>query len=179
MKTKFIPVLLTFLLVFISCGKEKETAKEEEKPESEPVEMMVEYKYNFKDTFKVYYSTDSKKAIDGSLMLTMPIEATNEFQKTTFIFPLGEFPRIIRFDCGNNQEADKIEIKNISITHGDNVLDNSDWVTTTNWSPNQSLKVDEKLPNTYAIVPVDGVKGPVFMSNVVAQEKLDKYFNAK
>ena len=59
------------------------------------------------------------------------------------------------------------------------MIDNSDWINTRNWSPNESLVVDAKSPNLYKIVPVDGKKGPVFMSNIVVNEKLDKYFRGK
>ena len=34
MKTKFIPVLLTFLLVFISCGKDEKEKETDEKSDS-------------------------------------------------------------------------------------------------------------------------------------------------
>lgn len=169
MKNLIIPILFTLSLLTFSCGKKQE----EKKLEPETVDMTVKFKYAHEDTFKVYYTKDSKAPIDGSLMMTLPVHASKDFQEVTFVFPLGDFPKVIRLDVGNNQEATNIEIKDIKIMQGDNVIDDSDWITTKNWSPNESL-LSEENPNSYKIIPINGTKGPVFMSNITIQEKLEK-----
>ncbi len=169
---------MLMITVLLSCGKDK--SNETDKiPTKEVVEMIVEHKYNFNDTFKVFYTTDSKKPIDGSAVIEMPVEATDSFQKTTFIFPAGEYPEVIRFDCGNNKDADFIEIKSIKIICRNDVLDYSDWGKTVNWTPSESLKSEKEKPNLFKIVAVNGVKGPLFMSNIIIQEKIEKYFSNK
>lgn len=179
MKTNFIPVLVGLLFLTFSCGKSEKENEDQKKPETNPVELTIEHKYLLNDTFKIYYSKDINAPIDGTFEMTTQVIGTDGFQKTTFVLPIGDYPKVIRLDVGNNQDAESIEIKGIQITHGDAIIDNSDWVTTTNWSPNTSLVVDPKSPNIYKIVPVDGKKGPVFMSNIVVNEKLDKYFRGK
>jgi hypothetical protein len=174
-----IPALLIALSILtVSCGQKERHSNDGKVAETETVDISIEFKYAFDDTFKLYYSKDIKSPIDGSLMMTQPVHASKNFEKVTFTFPLGDYPRVIRLDVGNKQEAEVIEIKSIKITHGSNVLDESDWITTKNWSPNESLILDEKT-NSYKIVPVNGVKGPVFMSNIVVQEKLNNYFRNK
>lgn len=179
MKTNFIPVLVGLLFLTFSCGKSEKENEDQKKPETNPVELTIEHKYFLNDTFKIYYSKDINAPIDGTTEMTTQVMGTDGFQKTTFVLPIGDYPKVIRLDVGNNQDAESIEIKSIQITHGDAIIDNSDWITTTNWSPNNSLIVDAKSPNIYKIVPVDGKKGPVFMSNIVVNEKLDKYFRGK
>ena len=173
MKNLIIPILFTLSLLTFSCGKKENATQEEEKPEMETVDMTVKFKYAHDDTFKVYYTKDVKAPIDGSLMMTLPVHASKDFQEVTFVFPLGDYPKVIRIDVGNNQEAMNIEIKDIKIMHGDNVIDDSDWTTTKNWSPNESL-IFEEQSNSYKIVPINGIKGPVFMSNITIQEKIEK-----
>ncbi|MEL1246964.1 hypothetical protein [Flavobacterium helocola] len=179
MKTNFIPSLVCLLFLTFSCGKSEKDNEDQNKPETNPVELTIEHKYLLNDTFKIFYSKDINTPIDGSTEMTTQVIGTDGFQKTTFVLPIGDYPKVIRLDVGNNQDAESIEIKGIQITHGDAIIDNSDWITTTNWSPNTSLVVDTKSPNIYKIVPVDGKKGPVFMSNIVVNEKLDKYFRGK
>jgi hypothetical protein len=179
MKTNFITVLVGLLFLTFSCGKSEKDNEDQKKPETNPVELTIEHKYLLNDTFKIYYSKDINAPIDGTTEMTTQVIGTDGFQKTTFVLPIGDYPKVIRLDVGNNQDAESIEIKGIQITHGDAIIDNSDWVATTNWSPNTSLVVDAKSPNIYKIVPVDGKKGPVFMSNIVVNEKLDKYFRGK
>ena len=176
MKKLFIITFLTFSVFLFSCGKKEKSKDDKKKPELETVDMTVKFKYAYEDTFKVYYTKDSKSPIDGSLMMTLPVHPNKDFQELTFVFPLGDYPKVIRLDVGNKQEAQDIEIQSIKITQGDKTLDDSDWVTTKNWSPNESLVLDKKT-NIYKIVSVNGSKGPVFMSNVVMTEKLEKYFN--
>lgn len=174
MKKIIIPVFLS-LLVLTSCGKEKEETVEKAAPKE--VELTVKVKYTFNDTFKVFYSKNINAPVD--IEMNVPVMASEDFQDVVFTFPMGEYPKAIRLDVGNNQEADLIEVKNITITHGDYVIDNSDWINIINWSPNESLIVDAKSPNLYKIVPVNGVKGPVFMSNIVVNEKMNSYFKNK
>ncbi len=176
MKTKFIPVLLTFLLVFISCGKDEKEKETDDKSDSKNFELTIKYKYNLNDTFKVFYSKDKNAPIDGSLEIAMQVFGADDFQETTFVFPTNDFPKVIRLDVGNNQDAESIEIKNIKLTHGDVIIDNSDFVNTMNWSSNESLVVDEKNKGLYKIVAQKGNKSPVFISNVVINEKLEKQF---
>ncbi|WP_396160843.1 hypothetical protein [Flavobacterium sp.] len=175
MKNKIL-FLFVGLLFVVSCGKEE---KQENSNIKNPVEITIEHKYSLNDTFKVFYSKDINAPIDGTSEMTTQVIGTDGFQKTTFVLPIGDYPKVIRLDVGNNQDAESIEIKGIQITHGDAIIDNSDWITTTNWAPNNSLVVDTKSPNMYKIVPVDGKKGPVFMSNIVVNEKLNKYFKGK
>jgi|LakMenEpi03Aug12_release.lakeMendotaPanAssembly.Ray.scaffolds.fasta_scaffold568505_2 hypothetical protein len=179
MKTNFIPVVVGLLFLTFSCGKNEKDKEDEKKTETNPVELTIEHKYLLNDTFKIYYSKDINAPIDGTNEMTTQVVGTDGFQKTTFVFPIGDYPRVIRLDVGNNQEAESIEIKSIQITHGDVVIDNSDWVNTINWSPNNSLVVDTKFPNVYKIVPLDGKKGPVFMSNIIVNEKLEKHFKQR
>lgn len=174
MKKIFIPVFITLLLL-TSCGKEKKETIEKTNPEE--VELIVRLKYKFNDTFKIFYSKDINTPVN--IEMNVPVMASDDFQDVVFTFPIGEYPKAIRLDVGNNQDADIIEIKNIIITHGDYVIDNSDWVDTINWSPNGSLLVDTNSPNLYKIVPINGVKGPVFMSNIVVNEKMNNYFKDK
>ena len=147
-----IPVLLTFLLVFISCGKDEKEKETDEKSDSKNFELTIKYKYNLNDTFKVFYSKDKNAPIDGSLEIAMQVFGADDFQETTFVFPTNDFPKVIRLDVGNNQDAESIEIKNIKLTHGDVIIDNSDFVNTMNWSSNESLVVDEKNKGLYKIV---------------------------
>jgi hypothetical protein len=180
MKTNFIPVLVGLLFLTFSCGKSEKDKEDEKRPETNPVELTIEHKYLLNDTFKIFYSKDINAPIDGTTEIRSEVLGTDGFQKTTFVLPIGDYPRVIRLDVGGyNQDAETIEIKSIQITHGDAMIDNSDWINTRNWSPNESLVVDAKSPNLYKIVPVDGKKGPVFMSNIVVNEKLDKYFRGK
>ncbi len=179
MKTKFIPVLLSFLLVFISCGKDEKNKENDKKSESNTVELTVEYKYALNDTFKIFYTKDKNAPIDGSLEIAAQVFGAEDFQETTFVFPVGDFPKVIRLDLGNNQAAESIEIKNIKLTLGDVILDNSDFINTMNWSSNESLIVDEKNKGLYKIIAVQGKKSPILISNVVINEKLDKYFKGK
>ena len=176
MKTKFIPVLFSILLAFVSCGKDEKDKEENKKSDSNTVELTIEYKYALEDTFKVFYSKDKNTPIDGSLEIAMQVFGADDFQKTTFVFPVGDFPKVIRLDVGNNQKAETIEIKNIKLTHGDVIIDNSDFINTMNWSSNESLSVDEKNKGLYKIIAIEGNKSPVFISNVVINEKLEKHF---
>jgi hypothetical protein len=174
MKKIILPVFLS-LLILTSCGKEKKETVEKATPKK--VELTVKAKYKFNDTFKIFYSEAINAPVD--IEMNVPVMEDGDFQDIVFTFPIGVYPKSIRLDVGNNQDADIIEIKNIIITHGDYIIDNSDWVNTINWSPNESLLVDAKSPNLYKIVTVNGVKSPVFMSNIVVNEKMNNYFKDK
>jgi hypothetical protein len=181
MRTNFF-ILFLSIAFLTSCGKEK-TNKETDTTadfKTKNVDLTIEFKYAVEDEFKMYYTKYPNAPIDGSLLLTKKIMGSPDFQKVTFSFPHGDFPRVIRLDTGNNQESSSIEIKSITIMHGDNIIDKSDWVKTVNWSPNESLIQDENNPNLYKIVENNAkVKSPIFMSNVVLIEALNKYFKDK
>lgn len=178
MRKIFITTLVTFSVFLFSCGKKEKSNDSETKPELETLDMTIKFKYDHEDTFKVYYTKNSKAPIDGSLMMSLPVHPSKDFQELTFFFPVGENPKVIRLDVGSNQDAQSIEIKNIKITQGDIIIDNSDWISATNWSPNEFLVLDDKT-KIYNIVPIKGIKSPVFMSNVVMTEKLEKHYNIK
>ena len=174
-------LLFLCLITIVSCGKKEESDGKKEVEINEPLIedliMTIEFKYGLEDTFKVYYSKENT-TIDGSLLMEEPVYESTGYQKVNFIFPQGDFPKIIRLDVGNKQEAENIEIKSIIIKYGDKIIDKSDWVTTQNWSPNESLQYDE-ASKSYKIVAVNGQKTPVFISNIIIQEKLKNLLNKK
>jgi len=170
---------LVLSLIFFSCGqKDKKEDVSSEKEITESIDMIVEYKYDKDDVFKVYYNTVTNTPMDGSLLLTNEVHPSSEFQTTTFSFPVGVCPKGIRLDVGNKQDAESITIKSIKIVQGDNVIDFSNWIDTINWSPNECLVYD-KDAKVYKIVASNGLKSPVFMSNVIINEKLAKWFDNK
>jgi hypothetical protein len=177
MKKVIIPSLLVLCLLTFSCGS-KENKKEDEKSIEETVDMTIKFKYNEEDIFKVYYTKNENAAISDSLMMTLPVHPSEKEQEMTFIFPVGDYPKLIRLDVGSNQKAESIEIKSIKISQGENVIDNSDWITTNNWSPNESLVLNDKSKD-FKIVPINGVKVPVLMSNVIIKDKMDKYLKGR
>ncbi len=176
---KKILSVLVLSLIFFSCGqKEKKEDVVSEKENTETIDLVIEYKYDRADVFKVYYNKISNTPIDGSLMMTQNVQPSNDFQTTTFSFPQGVCPKGIRLDVGIQQDAEYIEIKSIKLVQGSNVIDNSDWINTINWSANECL-VYEKENKRFKIVASNGLKSPVFMSNIVINEKLSKYFENK
>ena len=175
MKKAFIPSLIAFALLTFSCVNKEKKSPEALEPVNETVDMTVKFIYDKEDIFKVYYTKTADASIDGSLLLTLPVHASKSEQEITFVFPIGDAPKLIRLDVGSNQAAESIEIKNIKISHGDNIIDNSDWVTNTNWSPNESLIFDVNS-KVYKIVAIKGTKSPVFMSNNVVKDEIANYF---
>ncbi|WP_395052699.1 hypothetical protein [Flavobacterium sp.] len=178
MKKVIVPVLLVLCFLTFSCGSKEKKDDEVKVAENETVDMTIKFKYDKEDIFKVYYTKAENATIDGSLMMTLPVHPSNDYQEITFVFPIGDYPKLIRLDVGSNQEAKTIEIKNIKIQQGENVIDNSDWIKTQNWSPNESLVLNEKTKN-YNITAVNGTKVPVFMSNIIIKDKMDKYFKSR
>lgn len=171
-----LTIIVTSIFV-ISCKDEKK--KEEVKEVSNAtVDMKVIFKYNEVDTFKVYYTKSKDANIDGSLMMTLPVNPSTADQELTFVFPVGDVPQLIRLDVGSNKNAKAIEIKNIKVSYDNEVIDNSDWITTVNWSPNENLVYDEKT-KIHKIVAVNGIQSPVFMSNIILKDKIQKYFTDK
>ncbi len=178
MKKLSIVFLIAFSVLNFSCGNKEKKIDEDLVPVNETIDMTVKFIYDKEDVFKVYYTKTENANIDGSLLLTLPVHASKNEQEITFVFPIGDEPKLIRLDVGSNQEAEFIQIKNITISHGDNIIDNSDWITNTNWSPNESLIFDANN-KIYKILTIKGVKSPVLMSNSILQEKIANYFKKK
>ena len=49
MKTNFIPVVVGFLFLTFSCGKNEKDKEDEKKTETNPVELTIEHKYLLND----------------------------------------------------------------------------------------------------------------------------------
>lgn len=177
MKKQIIFCLAIFLFSFSSCtNKDKKiNSTEIDKKTDVQAELIVEMIYPYADKFLVFYTTDINADIDGSKVIEKMVFGTQNMQKIVFKFPKGDFPQLIRLDVGKNQNAQNITIKNISIKYGDKIIDGDDGVFMLNWSPNNCLSFNKETLS-YNIIPNNGVKDPVFMSNTVIQEELLKMF---
>jgi hypothetical protein len=165
-------IFLLLNLLSTSCLNKGENSENQSYLQAE---LILEMIYPYPDKFLVYYTTDINAVIDGSTVIEKKVYGTNEMQKIVFKFPKGDFPRIIRLDVGKNQKAERIIIKNISIRYGEKNIDGDDGEFMKSWSPNNCLIYNEENFG-YEIVPNEGKKEPVFMSNIKIQEELSAFF---
>ncbi|WP_438964937.1 hypothetical protein [Flavobacterium sp.] len=169
-------LLLSFSTFILACGKENPNKEEKNNSTTlENVELLIEFNYNTPDKFIVYYSTDLNEEIDGSKMIEKKVFGGNYMQKLNFNFPNGDLPKVIRLDVGKNQKAENIIIKNISIKYNNKIINGDDGLFIANWDCNKSIIFDEENLK-YNIVPFEGKKDPVLISNVNLTEELLKLY---
>lgn len=170
--SKFFFLKIAFLAVFIftGCDNTKEANNQSESEVvsnslTKDVTLILEFKNKVNDIFRVYYSDDPSLEITGENVLNKHVFTNgNEFQKVEFKFPLGEKPYKLRLDLGVNQASTEITIKNISVKYGDKIIDGNDGLFLNYWGANQSLSWDA-TNYFYNVVPVDGMKSPMLISN--------------
>lgn len=165
-------------LIAISCGSENKREKNQDNSEvqSKQVEMIVEFKSPANDKFNVFYTVAPNVEITGQYLMSKMTYGSTDFQKVIFKFPVGVVPYKIRLDVGVNQSVENLTIKNISLKYKDKVIDGDNGEFMKFWSPNTSLVYDEQN-YIYKIVPVNGVKSPVFMANIDLEKKLMQFRN--
>lgn len=152
-------VYLVILLMLFSCNEKKN------------YKLIIELKTEHNNKFRVYYSKRPYQDIDGQNFIDKYVYSSTIMQKITYDFPEDIVPYKIRFDVGENQNIENIIIKNISVSYDNKVINGDDCMFMNYWSPNECLIFDN-LNYYYKIVPSNGKKTPVFMSNIILEEKI-------
>lgn len=161
---KYTFLYLFLVTVFISCNST-------EKQEKDVFKLKMEFKSPLNDKFKIYYTILPYKDIDGQYFIDKYTYGSAQFQKIEFEFPKDVVPYKIRLDVGENQNIENLIIKNISVSYNNNIINGDEGLFMNYWSPNECLQYD-KENFIYKIIPSNGKKSPVFMSNITLEEEI-------
>lgn len=156
-------VFFLAFFIFFSCSEKKENIEQVE-INKEPYSVTIEFKSNYNNVFRLFYSDSPDLEITGENLIEKYIFGSDDMQKVVFKLPQGEQAYKLRLDVGTNQKVDLLSIKNISISYNNKIIDGNDGLFMKYWNPNQSLIYDSSN-FIYNVVPIDGVKSPMFMSN--------------
>lgn len=177
MKTLNLLQYLVVLTLLVSCGSdEKDKTQDKKVATKDVVELIVEYKSPFNDKFEVYYTVTPGETIKGDYKLTNYVYGSDDMQKVIFTFPSGELPYTIRLDVGENQSADQITIKNISVKYKDKLIDGDSGKFMDYFNLFETIKYNKER-FIYEFIPVNGKKDPFIYSNEYMDTSLVDLYN--
>lgn len=175
--------LIILVLLTISCKGEKQSNQEQKKEElNQPNQELIEkdfFTFSINAVFKkndsiyFYYLTPEVDKITIKNSLQKNVEGSVEPQTISFNLPEEVLPTRIFFRYGDNKEQ-KIDVKNVKLSYGKNIINIPDSLFIQYFNPNKSAifsKEDYSLK-----VNTNNNQNPMFFSRIVLENKIDLTF---